>query len=227
MKKLIYTLFVSAFLVMNTSTAQSLAIAEFDSIVEVNSTAVADYGFHIDIENVSSFDMDVFVKRAYSSASCAYDSGYFCWDYCYSSDVDFSIGSVQVAAGATKTDFSGHVYSSNLGAVCSDSTRYVFFDSKDPADSLSVWVIISAGPTVGTAELSVRTESVYPNPAKNEVTVEASRVGTFTLYNALGTLVRSEPLRAGKNNIQVGDLANGVYLYTTDGGSFKRLIVRH
>lgn len=198
-----------------------------DSILEVNSTSVADYGFSIDVENVSSQDMDVFVKRAYNAADCAFDSAYYCWDYCYSSDVDSSIGSVQILAGAIKTDFSGHVYSPNTGVVCTDSTRYVFYEGKNPSDSLSVWVIISAGPTVGTIEVNVREDAVFPNPAKNQITVDTPRGGTFQLYNALGSLVRSENLNSGKNNIYVDDLSNGVYLYSVDGTSFKRLIVRH
>ena len=228
MKK-VYTLLFLALTMLSTMSikAQSLVVAEMDSILEVNSTSVADYGFSIDVENVSSQDLDVFVKRAYNAADCAFDSAYYCWDYCYSADVDSSIGSVQILAGAIKTDFSGHVYSPNTGVVCTDSTRYVFYEGKNPSDSLSVWVIISAGPTVGTIEVNVREDAVYPNPAKNQITVDAPRGGTFQLYNALGSLVRSENLNSGKNSIYVDDLSNGVYLYSVDGTSFKRLIVRH
>ncbi len=228
MKK-VYTLLFLTLTMLSTMSikAQSLVVAEMDSILEVNSTSVADYGFSIDVENVSSQDLDVFVKRAYNAADCAFDSAYYCWDYCYSADVDSSIGSVQILAGAIKTDFSGHVYSPNTGVVCTDSTRYVFYEGKNPSDSLSVWVIISAGPTVGTIEVNVREDAVYPNPAKNQITVDAPRGGTFQLYNALGSLVRSENLNSGKNSIYVDDLSNGVYLYSVDGTSFKRLIVRH
>ena len=228
MKK-VYTLLFLTLTMLSTMSikAQSLVVAEMDSILEVNSTSVADYGFSIDVENVSSQDLDVFVKRAYNAADCAFDSAYYCWDYCYSADVDSSIGSVQILAGAIKTDFSGHVYSPNTGVVCTDSTRYVFYEGKNPSDSLSVWVIISAGPTVGTIEVNVREDAVYPNPAKNQITVDAPRGGTFQLYNALGSLVRSENLNSGKNSIYVDDLSNGVYLYSVDGTTFKRLIVRH
>ncbi len=207
--------------------AQSLVVSEMDSVLEVNSSAVADYGFSIDVENVSGVDVDVYAKRAYSTANCAYDSGYFCWDFCYSSDVDNSIGSVQILAGTTRTDFSGHVYSPNTGANCIDSTRYVFFDGKNPSDSLSVWVTISAGPTIGTVELAVSADNVYPNPAKDKITVNAAKVGTFRLYNALGSLVRAEQLQRGNNVLDVSGLSNGVYLYSVDDMSFKRLIVKH
>ncbi|MGB2275296.1 MAG: hypothetical protein ACPH25_05880, partial [Schleiferiaceae bacterium] len=63
--------------------AQSLAVHEMDTVLEVNSTAMADYGFSIDIKNVGATDVDVYVRRAYHEMDCAFDSGYFCWDYCY------------------------------------------------------------------------------------------------------------------------------------------------
>ena len=51
------------------------------------------------------------VRRAYANPTCAYDSGYFCWDYCYGADIDNSHGHVAIDAGMEKNDFSGHVYS--------------------------------------------------------------------------------------------------------------------
>lgn len=220
-------LVIAGMLTANSAVAQSLSVASMDTVLEVNSSASADYGFHIDIENVTSSDVDVYVRRAYSTPGCAFDSAYFCWDYCYAADVDNSIGYVTVAAGATKTDFSGHVYSPNTGASCDDSTRYVFYTAKDPNDTLSVWVKVVAGPTVGTIELSVEEHMIYPNPAKNIVTIETSVSGEFLLYNTLGALVKKKPLMPGKNSIAVDELSNGVYLYSIDGSSFKRLIVSH
>ena len=81
MKKALYLVLFAAF-AMNVN-AQSLSVVEQDTVVEVNSTAVADYGFHIKVKNTSSEDLEVYVRRAYNSPTCAYDSAYFCWDYCY------------------------------------------------------------------------------------------------------------------------------------------------
>jgi len=207
--------------------AQSLAVHSMDTVLEVNSTAKADYGFSIDIENVSASEVDVFVRRAYHQMDCAYDSGYFCWDYCYGSDIDNSIGFVNIQPGVIKGDFSGHVYSPTTGNACVDSTRYVFYNGKDINDSLSVWVTISAGPTVGTIELTVSQNKVYPNPATNVLNIETQQQGTFTMYNTLGEEVKRADLLPGQNALSVSEFANGIYLYSIDGTTFKRVVISH
>ena len=225
MKKALYLVLFSVFTVI--AQAQSLSVVEKDTVVEVNSTAVADYGFHIKVKNTSSEDLEVYVRRAYNSPSCAYDSAYFCWDYCYGSDVDNSIGYLNMLAGDEKNDFSGHVYSPTTSAICMDSTRYVFYNGKDPSDSLSVWVHISAGPTMGSMDLQIATNKLYPNPAGNYITVETSRRGQLVIYNTIGALVKTKAINPGKNAISVAELSNGVYLYSVDGASFKKLIIRN
>jgi hypothetical protein len=40
-------------------------------------------------------------------------------------------------------------------------------------------------------------------------------------------LVKRKDLNPGKNAMSVAELSNGVYLYSIDGSSFKKLIVRH
>jgi hypothetical protein len=105
-------------------------VVEQDTVVEINSTSVADYGFYIKVKNTSSEDLEVYVRRAYANPTCAYDSGYFCWDFCYGAEVDNSIGYVAIDAGMEKNDFSGHVYSPSTSATCVDSTRYVFYSGK-------------------------------------------------------------------------------------------------
>ena len=214
--------------VMSTITyGQSLMVVEQDTVVEINSTSVADYGFHIKVKNTSSEDLEVKVRRAYANPTCAYDSGYFCWDFCYGADIDNSVGHVAIDAGMEKNDFSGHVYSPSTSATCTDSTRYVFYSGKDASDSLSVWVTISAGPTMGTIALQVNESRLYPNPAKNTISVEVQRSGELAIYNALGALVKRKSLLPGTNAVAVHDLSNGIYLYSIDGGTYKKLIVSH
>ena len=225
MKKALYLVLFSAFVF--SAQAQSLSVVEQDTVIEVNSTAVADYGFHIKVKNTSTEDLEVYVRRAYNSPTCAYDSAYFCWDYCYGADVDNSIGYVSILAGDEKNDFSGHVYSPTTSATCMDSTRYVFYNGKDQSDSLSVWVQISAGPTMGTVDVQIAADKLYPNPARNFITVETSKSGQLVIYNTIGALVKTKALNTGKNAISVAELSNGVYLYSVDGASFKKLIIRH
>lgn len=224
MKRIFLLLFIS---VTTLTYGQSLTVVEQDTVVEINSTAVADYGFHIKIKNTSTEDLEVMVRRAYANPTCAYDSGYFCWDYCYGAEIDNSIGHVAIDAGMEKNDFSGHVYSPLTSANCSDSTRYVFYSGKNPNDSLSVWVTISAGPTMGTIAMQINESNLYPNPAKNTIVVEVQRAGELAIYNALGALVKRRTLQPGTNAVAVHDLSHGVYLYAIDGGAYKKLIVSH
>jgi hypothetical protein len=224
MKRLFLLLFVSITTLTN---GQSLTVVEQDTVVEINSTAVADYGFHIKIKNTSSEDLEVMVRRAYANPTCAYDSGYFCWDYCYGADIDNSIGHVAIDAGMEKNDFSGHVYSPTTSATCTDSTRYVFYSGKNASDSLSVWVTIAAGPTMGTVSFQVSESRLYPNPAKNSVTIEVQRASELSIYNALGALVKRKAVLPGTNTVALHDLSDGVYLYSLDGGTYKKLIVSH
>jgi hypothetical protein len=224
MKRLFLLLFVS---ITTFTYGQSLTVVEQDTVVEINSTAVADYGFHIKIKNTSSEDLEVMVRRAYANPTCAYDSGYFCWDYCYGADIDNSIGHVAIDAGMEKNDFSGHVYSPTTSATCTDSTRYVFYSGKNASDSLSVWVTIAAGPTMGTVSFQVSESRLYPNPAKNSVTIEVQRASELSIYNALGALVKRKAVLPGTNTVALHDLSDGVYLYSLDGGTYKKLIVSH
>ena len=167
------------------------------------------------------------VRRAYANPTCAYDSGYFCWDFCYGADIDNSIGHVAIDAGMEKNDFSGHVYSPSTSSTCTDSTRYVFYSGKDASDSLSVWVTIAAGPTMGTVSLQVSESRLYPNPAKNSITIEVQRASELSIYNALGALVKRKAVLPGTNTVALHDLSDGVYLYSLDGGTYKKLIVSH
>lgn len=224
MKRIAFLLIIA----MSTTTyAQSLMVVDQDTVVEINSTSIADYGFHIKVKNTSSEDLEVKVRRAYADPTCAYDSGYFCWDFCYGADIDNSIGHVAIEAGMEKNDFSGHVYSPSTSATCTDSTRYVFFSEKDASDSLSVWVTIAAGPTMGTIALQVSESRLYPNPATNVVNIEVQRASEIAIYNALGALVKRKALLLGTNTVAVHDLSDGVYLYSLDGGTYKKLIVSH
>jgi hypothetical protein len=59
---------------------------------------------------------------------------------------------------------------------------------------------------------------VYPNPASDMVTLNinySNNAGLIlNVYNAIGTLVKSETLKQNQQQINVGDLSNGVYIVT-------------
>ena len=53
------------------------------------------------------------------------------------------------------------------------------------------------------------TPQLYPNPAREKVTIEGIETAKAQVYNALGQLVKTV---RGTNEIDIADLAEGVYL---------------
>ena len=202
------------------SYAQSLMITKYDTVTYVNSTSVQDYGAHIYVKNISSIDLDIMCKRkVFDSNLCAFDSTYFCWDYCYSSTINSSVGSMPINAGVEDgTTFSGHVYSSNGGNSCIDSIRYTFYVDFDPNDSVSVTMKIMSSPTFGVEENKISVSKAYPNPASDKFKIELSELPKsntiIDVYSLLGTKVISQKVNTKTVELNVSNLNSGIYVYT-------------
>jgi len=221
---------------MASTVAQSLEVETYDAVVGMNSTMVNDYYAHADIKNISSNTINVKAKRyIYGTNWCAFDSAYFCWDLCYGSNVNASVGGNSIAAGQSNNLFSGHVYSTNDGTTCVDSIRYTFFNEANPNDSVSIVVKYDASAVFSVAESTLPVAKLYPNPAVNYVVVElntpVSQGTTVELYNLLGAKVRSVKANSSRVEIPVADLHNGIYLctITKNGKSLetRKINVRH
>ena len=61
---------------------------------------------------------------------------------------------------------------------------------------------------------AILSNSIYPNPAKNNITIKNNTADYFTLYNSLGLKVISQKVRHNQTTIKRGDLANGLYFYS-------------
>lgn len=62
---------------------------------------------------------------------------------------------------------------------------------------------------MGTEENSSLEVTVYPNPAKEKIVIEGTKIAEVQVYNAFGQLVKTVQ---GKNEINVSDLPDGIYL---------------
>jgi hypothetical protein len=62
--------------------------------------------------------------------------------------------------------------------------------------------------------------SIYPNPAKNEITLErlCSDAGIFTLFNSIGQMLLQKeiPLNQNAVHIKLPELTDGIYNYRCD-----------
>ena len=216
--------------------AQSLSIVSADEVVYVNSTAVTDYFGKVEVKNVSNSDIDVFAKRKIFGASlCAFDSAYFCWDFCYFPDTDQSIGTLEIKSGETNSLFSGHVYSTTTSASCADSIRYTFWNSDDANDSVSIVVVYQASDVFSVEEETQAISNIYPNPANNVMFIELAEQNTsgltVDLYNLLGSKVRSVDVMSSRVQLDVADLHAGIYMCTVSKNGTaietRKIVVRH
>lgn len=109
--------------------------------------------------------------------------------------------------------------------------RYYILNSSDVAID-SVDVIYST--TVGIAEETELTYSIYPNPASTNVNIKVKTNGNqaqVRILNILGEEVSVTNLVDGMNTISVSELTNGIYFYSIIKNNAvvetKKLIVRH
>lgn len=146
---------------------------------------------------------------------------YFCWAQCYLPQTYIG-DTLGIAAGFTnKSNFSGD-YDAN-GNAGKTRIMYVFYNDNDHNDSIAFVAEYYAGSSVGIAmNKPVSAEArVYPNPAKNAITVEyqLSKLTDnvkFEVRNILGSVVKDIKLNAlsGQRKIDISGLQNGVYFYT-------------
>ncbi|MGZ3864619.1 MAG: T9SS type A sorting domain-containing protein, partial [Bacteroidia bacterium] len=65
---------------------------------------------------------------------------------------------------------------------------------------------------------------VYPNPAKNNLTVKGQKeLGTITITNSLGQVVYKENVQAMQKQIDVNALPSGVYIINVQG-RYSRIV---
>ena len=112
-----------------------------------------------------------------------------------------------------------------LDFTTSGSMKVVKTDNSEDIKSISATrkVVFSAedAPTTASAETSTSVLKVYPNPAKNEITIEGAS-SDIVIFSANGTPVMS--VKADDKVVfDVSSLADGVYILRS-GKSAARII---
>ena len=74
------------------------------------------------------------------------------------------------------------------------------------------------------------TTNIYPNPAKNNITIENSNfvISNIELYNITGQLVKTENVNSMSINMNISDLKTGIYileLHTNETSIRRKLII--
>ena len=53
---------------------------------------------------------------------------------------------------------------------------------------------------------------IYPNPAKNNLTIESQQKSTIEIFNIQGQTILQQSLQQGKTDIDISRLAIGIYI---------------
>ena len=74
------------------------------------------------------------------------------------------------------------------------------------------------------------TTNIYPNPAKNNITIENSNfvITNIKIYNITSQLVRTENVNSMSTNLNISDLKTGIYileLHTNETSIRRKLII--
>ena len=125
-------------------------------------------------------------------------------------------GTTQVydMAAVSKLDFTT---SGSLKVLKTDGTA----DTKAISTTRKVVFSAEDAPTTANSEASASVLKVYPNPAKNEITVEGAS-DDILIFSANGNLV-SRAKAAARAVINVSSLADGIYILRS-GDSAARII---
>ena len=134
----------------------------------------------------------------------------------------FGDGNTSTLKNPTNIYTSGGTYNVSLIVTTATCTKTV-----------NKQIVISGN--IGLEEFNLHQISVYPNPAKDELTIELPEIiesANFELYNGLGqNLSIDKNLHEGSNKIDVSNLKDGIYYLriNTDSGNTinQKVTIKH
>jgi len=208
------------------------------TVVELNAASETMHQ-EFDVKNVSGGTLNLRIERV-KVLELAGTQDYLCWGANPESGACYSAGAVSPENPFITPDASDlenglrgwlatyHVTNGFSG--CAQYRYYVIDDIGTRLDSVDV----KHCSTVGIEEEAKVVISVFPNPASSivNITMENNVNNVqFELYNVIGNVALKTKLNAGKNEVNIEKLPNGVYFYSIlkEGSVLetKKLVVRH
>ena len=170
----------------------------------------------------------------------------FAWVKYFPVDADQFMVNVQLTKEGTLIGQSNYM----AGGAITDYIRLTLgidYTSGDTPDTIRIGFISSAAqphvgsvlfvddvslvtnPTTGVGEIKQQAPlNLYPNPARESLSIQIDKDATIEIYNALGILV--ETIKADSNKpyvLSTADYRNGVYLAKSSTGVTQRFVVKH
>ena len=73
---------------------------------------------------------------------------------------------------------------------------------------------------------------IYPNPSSNNVNINIANNGLYvmTIYDCKGSIIKTEKLHEGINNIELEEIQSGIYFIKLEGNNGvynKKIIISH
>jgi hypothetical protein len=109
-------------------------------------------------------------------------------------------------------------FANQLNNLTSGTTYYIRSYATNSAGTSysNIITIIADSLHAGTSELFEM--SYYPNPVKNILNIKASHtLESYTIYNAIGKIIATQPIQNPTHKINVSNLSNGLYFIELKG----------
>ncbi|MHB8259954.1 MAG: T9SS type A sorting domain-containing protein [Bacteroidia bacterium] len=221
MKKQLFTLsiVVACFCKSNAQSFQLIdttgGVAQSSYTFWVDTSSAYSYTFNI--KNVTSSSISIKVKK-YVISNSALDAISFCvGTNCYPPSTTLS-AAVSIATNSVTTlltDFTS-VNTPNTAQV-----RYTVFNTNTLSDSISVTINYNVTLAAGIKQLGMMNDEVkiYPNPSNGLFNLSVSqfdnnKTTSIEIYNTIGECVHRQIITSTNCQIDVADLAEGIYMYS-------------
>ena len=215
-----------------------VALTGFDVWVTAEFTQKVDNGFPMVFDNVAPAATHGDYYRANGNVGFSKCSEVFSSDH-----GNFHIrmtcqGTPAIATWASLSKNSGSVmggqtdtFTVNLNSIGLTEETYeatiVIKTNQEGMDQIEIPVVLHVD-LDAVAESEVEMASIYPNPAKSQVTLEGDNLNSVAIYNVAGQLVRIVKLNNMVNNIDM-NVESGVYffsIYDNNGNnSVQRVVI--
>jgi len=178
---------------------------------EGNELPLSAHMYDFYVVNNTGFAQDFIITRRLVSEPTGF-LNYICWDMCYnpSSLILWSSGSSNIWNGQSKF-FSTYVISTIQG-----SAHYRYYVSNDGFNFIDSVDVVVSTLYVGIPERNKSKYKVFPNPAKNSITISRNTNSSnqLKILDSLGKLVLSSTLSNKESKINLSQLKPGYYFYT-------------
>lgn len=123
-------------------------------------------------------------------------------------------------------------FTNGVGSDCSiashDNTPYVLYKDTTATNKASVRYYYIEPETPEAVENYTKNNNltIYPNPTQNVITIDikenSGKFGTINFYTLFGSLIQTEQVLQEKQQLNISNLSNGIYLITYENDSLKQ-----